>query len=70
MISLPKPSATKMAHYQHTQIGYVVLAALGAAVVLSIYLIATSGFNWTALAVLIVLAICMALFATLTIRLS
>ncbi len=53
--------------YQHTQIGYVTLIALGATALLIGYLMTVSGFNWIAFAVLIVLGVGLVLFATLTV---
>ena len=53
--------------YQHTQIGYVTLIALGATLAVIVYLMAAFGFNWIAFAVFIILGACMVLFGTLTV---
>ena len=53
--------------YEHTQVGYLTLGMLGAGVLVIVVLMATSGFHWIALAVLIILALCSGLFATLTV---
>jgi len=54
--------------YKHIQVGYLTLGMLGAGVLVIVVLMATSGFHWIALAVLIILALCSGLFATLTVR--
>ena len=54
--------------YEHTQVGYLTLGMLGAGVLVIVVLMATSGFHSIALAVLIILALCSGLFATLTVR--
>ena len=54
--------------YRHIQVGYLTLGMLGAGVLVIVVLMATSGFHWIALAVLIILALCSGLFATLTVR--
>lgn len=53
--------------YQHTQIGYLTIAMLGAAVLLIACLMAVAGFAWIAFAVLVVLLIALVLFAKLTV---
>lgn len=54
--------------YKHTQIGYLTLAMLGAAVLLIVVLMAAAGFHWIPLVVLIVLAMGLLFFATLTVE--
>jgi len=54
-------------HYQHTQIGYLTIAMLGAAALLIVCLMAVAGFAWIAFAVLVILLISLVLFATLTV---
>ena len=53
--------------YQHTQIGYLVIIALAIGMFFIACLMAVYGFNWIALAVLIILGVCLVLFATLTV---
>ena len=53
--------------YQHTQIGYLVIIALAIGMFFIACLMAVYGFNWVALAVLIILGVCLVLFATLTV---
>jgi len=53
--------------YQHTQIGYLTIIALAIALFFIAYLVAVYGFNWIAFAVLIILGVCLVLFATLTV---
>ncbi len=53
--------------YRHTQIGYVILVSLGAALALLLYLMSTLGGNPVAVAVTILLLICLPLFGALTV---
>jgi len=53
--------------YHHTQIGYMTIITLGIAMLFIPVLMVVYGFNWVALVVLIILGICLALFATLTV---
>jgi len=53
--------------YQHTQIGYLVIIVLALAILFIACLMAIYGFNWIAFTVLIILGICLVLFATLTV---
>lgn len=57
-------------HYQHTQIGYLIIILLGITLLFIPWLMAIYGFNWTGLAVLIILAVSSALFATLTVLIN
>lgn len=59
-----------MKRYQHTQIGYLTVISLGLAVLLIISLTMTNGFNWVAFGVLIILAVCLGMFATLTVKIN
>ncbi len=54
--------------YKHIQVGYLMLGMLGAGLLVIVVLMAATGFHWIALAVLIILALCSGLFATLTVR--
>lgn len=56
--------------YQHTQIGYVILVALGAGLLLLIGLMLANGFEGVALVVLLFLAVCLVMFATLTVEID
>ena len=53
--------------YQHTQIGYFIVIALAITLLFIAYLVAVYGFNWIAFTVLIILGVCLVLFATLTV---
>jgi hypothetical protein len=57
-------------HYQHTQVGYLTIIILGIACLFMALLMAVHGFNWIAFAVLAITAICLVLFATLTVVIS
>jgi hypothetical protein len=59
-----------MKQYQHTQIGYLLLAALGAGMLLVLSLLAASSFNWAGLVVLVILAVCLVVFASLTVEID
>ena len=54
--------------YKHTQIGYLTLAMLGAATLLMVVLVVAAGFHWIPLVVLVVLAVGLPLFATLSVE--
>ena len=56
--------------YQHTQIGYLVIVALSIPLLCTVYLLTIYGFNWIAFAVLIILGVSLALFATLTVEIA
>ena len=53
--------------YQHTQIGHLINIALAIGVLFIVSLMAVYGFNWIAFTVLIILGVCLVLFATLTV---
>ena len=53
--------------YEHTQVGYLIIVAIVAAMVLIGIILATAGINWIALAVLVVLAVALVLFPSLTV---
>ena len=52
-------------HYEHTQIGYLIITALSITLFFIVYLMVTLGFNWTAIMVLIILGVSLKSFATL-----
>ena len=54
-------------HYHHTQIGYLTIIALAIILLFSALLMAVAGIHWIAIVVLAILAICLVLFATLTV---
>lgn len=56
--------------YQHTQIGYLLLVALGAGLLFLIGLMLTNGIEGVTLLVLLILAICLVMFATLTVEID
>ncbi len=53
--------------YEHTQVGYLIIVAIVAAMVLIGIILATAGINWIAIAVLVVLAVALVLFPSLTV---
>lgn len=57
-------------HYHHTQIGYLTIIALAVILLFSALLMAVAGIHWIAIVVLAILAICLVLFATLTVVIS
>jgi hypothetical protein len=56
--------------YKHTQIGYLLIVALGAAVLIIGNLMVVTRFNPGAILLLIFMALCLAVFATLTVEVS
>ncbi len=53
--------------YEHTQVGYVIIVGIVAAMVAIGIILANIGSNWIAIAVLIVLAVVLVLFHSLTV---
>ena len=53
--------------YEHTQVGYLIIVAITAAMIAIGILLATSGINVIAIAVLVVLAVALVLFPSLTV---
>jgi hypothetical protein len=53
--------------YEHTQVGYVIIVAIVAAMVAIGIILADTGMNWIAIAVLVVLAVVLVLFPSLTV---
>jgi len=56
-----------ISNYHHTQIGYLTIIALAIILLFSALLMAVAGIHWIAIVVLAILAICLVLFATLTV---
>ncbi len=56
--------------YHHTQIGWFMIAAFGSTPVIIGILMALYGFNWIALAVLVIDGICLVLSPTLTVKID
>jgi hypothetical protein len=54
-------------HYEHTQVGYLIIVAILAAVVLIGIILAIGGIYWIAIAVAIILASVLILFSSLTV---
>ena len=53
--------------YEHTQVGYLIIVAMAATMVLIGIILANTGINWIAIGVLIVIAIALVLFPSLTV---
>jgi len=53
--------------YEHTQVGYLIITAMAAVMVLIGVVLANAGINWIAIAVLIIIAVALVLFSTLTV---
>ncbi len=53
--------------YEHTQVGYLIIAAMAAVMVLIGVVLANAGINWIAVGVLVVIAIALVLFSSLTV---
>ncbi len=56
-----------MERYRHTQIGYLLLVALGGALALILCLMLITGFDWVPAIVSIILAGCLWIFSSLTV---
>lgn len=56
--------------YEHIQIGSLMITVFTIGLIVVSYLMGIYGFNWTALVVLIILGICLPLFAILTVRID
>jgi len=53
--------------YRHTQVGYLIIAAMAAVMVRIGVVLANSGINWTAIGGLAVIAVALVLFSSLTV---
>jgi hypothetical protein len=53
--------------YEHTQVGYLIIVAMAAAMVLFGIILASAGINWIAIGVLVVIAVALVLFPSLTV---
>ncbi len=54
-------------HYEHTQVGYLIIVAMAAVMVLIGIILAKAGINWIAIGVLIIIAVALVLFSSLTV---
>ena len=54
-------------HYEHTQVGYLIIVAMVATLVLIGVILANSGINWIAISVMVIIAIALVLFGSLTV---
>ena len=53
--------------YEHTQVGYLIIVALAAAIIIAGIVLAVSGINVSVIAVLVILAVALVLFPSLTV---
>ncbi len=53
--------------YKHTQVGYLIIAAMAAVMVLIGVVLANAGINWIAIGVLVVITVALVLFSSLTV---
>ncbi len=53
--------------YEHTQVGYLIITAMAAVMVLIGVVLANSGINWIAIGVLVFIAVALVLFSSLTV---
>ena len=56
-----------MRQYEHTQVGYLIIAAMAAAIVLIGFILANAGMNWIAISVMVIIAIALVLFSSKTV---
>ena len=54
-------------HYEHTQVGYLIIVAMAATMVMIGIILANSGINWIAIGVLVVITTALVLFNSLTV---
>ncbi len=54
-------------HYEHTQVGYLIIAVMAAVMVMIGIILAKAGINWIAIGVLIIIALALVLFSSLTV---
>ena len=54
-------------HYEHTQVGYLIIAAMAAVMVLIGIILVKAGINWITIVVLIIIAVALVLFSSLTV---
>ena len=53
--------------YEHTQVGYLIIAVMAAVMVWIGVVLANAGINWIAIAGLVIIAIALVLFSSLTV---
>jgi hypothetical protein len=66
----PLEEEINMKLYEHTQIGYLIIIAVGIGMLGIIYVLSAYSFNWIGFTVLVVLGICLILFASLTVAIE
>ena len=54
-------------HYEHTQVGYLIISVMSAMMVLIGFVLAKAGINWIAIGVLVFIAVALVLFSSLTV---
>jgi len=54
-------------HYEHTQVGYLIISVMAAVMVLIGFVLAKAGINWIAIGVLVFIAVALVLFSSLTV---
>ena len=59
-----------MERYRHTQVPYLIITMMAAAMVLIGIVLANTGLNWIAIVVLVVIAAALVLFSSLTVVIS
>ena len=53
--------------YEHTQVGYLIIAAMAAVIVLIGIVLANADINWIAIGVLVVTTVALVFFSSLTV---
>ena len=56
--------------YEHTQIGYLIIAVMAAVMVLIGVVLVNTGINWITIGVLVVITVALVLFSSLTVVIS
>lgn len=60
-------NSSMVKRYEHTQVGYVTIVAMTAAMALIGIVLANAGMNWIAITVMIVMGVALVLFSSLTV---
>ena len=57
-------------HYKHTQVGNLIIVTMAAVMVLIGIVLANAGINWIAIGTLVIIAVALVLFSSLTVVIS
>jgi hypothetical protein len=69
MITPARAPGGHVKQYQHTQVGYLIIAATGAVIILAAVILSRE-FSWIAVAAIVIIAIALVLFSSLTVTIE